>query len=119
MLVSIVGCGTRAAFGCSKVCFSTVIRPSDCAAAFWNSAQSQSRAAPMPRLGLFCSDKVLRVPKLTSLRIVFSIFFGLISATILEICAFPVETALIRLGCFDWLTADVENENWQTRNTNT
>src|SRR5215510_242263 len=73
----------------------------------------------MPRLGLFCSDKVLRVPKLTSLRIVFSIFFGLISATILGICAFPFETALIRRGCFDWLTAVVENENSQTKNTNT
>src|SRR5262249_39818836 len=72
----------------------------------------------MPRSGLFCSDKVLRVPKLTSLRIVFSIFFGLISATILEICALPLETAPFRRSCFDWLTAGVENENSQTRNTN-
>src|SRR5689334_9345284 len=43
----------------------------------------------MPRFGLFCSDKVLRVPKLTSLRIVASIFLGLISARIFGISGLP------------------------------
>src|ERR1041385_6054359 len=43
----------------------------------------------MPRLGSFCSDRVLRVPKLTSLRIVASIFFALISATIFGMSGSP------------------------------
>ena len=40
----------------------------------------------MPRFGLFCSDRVLRVPKLTNLRIVLSILRASISETIFEIC---------------------------------
>ena len=79
--VIIVGVGTRAALGCSKVCFSTVIRPPDCAATMENSLNNQSRAAPMPRFGSFCTDNVLRVPNHTSLRIVFSMLRASISLT--------------------------------------
>src|SRR5688500_18233623 len=61
--VMIVGCGTRCALPCSYDCFSTVIRPPDDSAAFKNSAYSQSRAAPIPRFGSFCSERVLRVPR--------------------------------------------------------
>src|ERR1043166_4801574 len=43
----------------------------------------------MPRLGLFCSDSVFRVPKLTSLRIVASMFLALISETILGMSGLP------------------------------
>src|ERR1041384_464808 len=43
----------------------------------------------MPRFGLSCSDRVLRVPKLTSLRIVASIFFALISETIFGMSGLP------------------------------
>src|SRR2546423_15537579 len=43
----------------------------------------------MPRFGSFCSDRVLRVPKLTSLRIVASIFFALISETIFGMSELP------------------------------
>src|SRR6266498_4737791 len=43
----------------------------------------------MPRIGSFCSDRVLRVPKLTSLRIVASIFFALIFETIFGISGLP------------------------------
>src|ERR1041384_7523210 len=43
----------------------------------------------MPRFGSFCSDRVLRVPKLTSLRIVASIFLALISETIFGMSGLP------------------------------
>src|SRR2546423_9689773 len=43
----------------------------------------------MPRSGSFCSDRVLRVPKVTGLRIVASIFLALISETILGMSGLP------------------------------
>src|ERR1043166_441736 len=43
----------------------------------------------MPRFGSFCSDRVLRVPKLTSLRIVASMFLALISETIFGMSELP------------------------------
>ena len=36
----------------------------------WNSPRVHSSAAPMPRLGSVCDDRVWRVPKLTRLSIV-------------------------------------------------
>src|SRR5687767_15408513 len=81
----IVGCGTRCALACSYDCFSTVIRPPDDSAAFKNSAYSQSRAAPIPRFGSFCSERVLRVPNETSLRIDCSILRASMSRTIADI----------------------------------
>jgi hypothetical protein len=44
------------------------MRPPDVAAILSNSLLIQSRAAPIPCVGLSCSDSVWRVPKLTSLR---------------------------------------------------
>jgi hypothetical protein len=50
-----------------------------CFSNFKNSVYSQSRAAPTPRFGSFCSDRVFRVPNETSWRMVRSIFFASIS----------------------------------------
>jgi len=99
--VRIVGCGTRAAFGCSNDCFSTVMRPFDASAALRNSAYSQSRAAPMPRFGSFCSDNVLRVPNETSFLIVASMLRASISRTMFEIARLRTGAALLE-GCLVW-----------------
>src|SRR5687767_12127988 len=55
------------------------MRPFEVSATFRNSAYNQSRAAPIPLVGLFCSDSVLRVPKDTSRRIDLSMFRASIS----------------------------------------
>src|SRR5437763_16136632 len=52
----------------------------------------------MPRFGSFCSDRVLRVPKLTSLRIVASIFCALISETIFGMSGLPRGPGLETFG---------------------
>jgi len=96
--VTIVGWGTRAAFACSYDCFSTVMRPPDASAALRNSAYNQSRAAPMPRFGSFCSDNVLRVPKETSFLIVASMLRASISRTMFEMARLRTGAAL-RAGC--------------------
>src|ERR1041385_9113057 len=56
----------------------------------------------MPRLGSFCSDRVLRVPKLTSLRIVTSILFALISETIFGMSGLPRSPGRELLGRDDF-----------------
>src|ERR1041384_1546780 len=56
----------------------------------------------MPRFGLSCSDRVLRVPKLTSLRIVASIFFALISETIFGMSGLPRSPGIGAFGRDDF-----------------
>ena len=62
-----------------------------------NSAYSQSRAAPIPRVELFCSELVFRVPKETSLRIVCSTLRASISRTMFLIVGLPGGWGRVRL----------------------
>ncbi len=58
-LQTLVGVGTRRPVTVSQV--RIVSSP-----VFFSSASVQARAAPMPRFGSVCDDRVWRVPKLTS-----------------------------------------------------
>jgi len=81
-LVITVGTGNRGDTGCTKLGFSTVIRPPDGAAICCIWSKSQFVAAPMPRFGSVCDDNVCLVPNPTSMCIVFSIRSALIDFSI-------------------------------------
>jgi hypothetical protein len=65
-LVIVVGTGMLLAAGCTKVCWVTVIRPPEAAAAACSCWVTQAVAAPMPRTGSVWLDAVCRVPNWVS-----------------------------------------------------
>src|SRR6201996_5478513 len=69
-LVIVVGTGISDDTGCTNVCFCTVIRPPDGAAAASSCSNTQLVAAPIPRTGSVWLDAVCWVPTGPSRRIV-------------------------------------------------